>query len=113
MPRSAGPLRDYWLATDARDGKPPVIGAEISSVGETYEGLMDGRGIVLLASGNAPLVALDGVITRPVRGLSPSRLALAWRAGDDRPLDTRLRPRLPADSRVSKPACRKRTSGTR
>ena len=86
LPRSAGPLRDYWLAADARDGKSPVIGAEVSSVGETYEALMDGRGIVLLASGNAPLVALDGVITRPVRGLSPSRLALAWRAGDRRPL---------------------------
>jgi DNA-binding transcriptional LysR family regulator len=86
LPRSAGPLREYWLATDARDGKPAVIGAEISSVGETYEALVDGRGIVLLASGNAPLVALDGVITRPVRGLSPCRLALAWRAGDHRPL---------------------------
>jgi DNA-binding transcriptional LysR family regulator len=86
LPRSAGPLRDYWLATDARDGKPPVVGAEISSVGETYEALMDGRGIVLLASGNAPLVALEGVTTRPVRGLSPSQLALAWRAGDQRPL---------------------------
>ncbi|MGH3293910.1 MAG: LysR substrate-binding domain-containing protein [Trebonia sp.] len=86
LPRSAGPLRDYWQAMDARDGKPPVIGAEISSVGETYEALMDGRGVVLLASGNAPLVALDGVITRPVRGLSPSRLAAAWRAGDHGPL---------------------------
>ena len=86
LPRSAGPLREYWLAADARDGKLPVIGAEISSVGETYEALMDGRGIVLLASGNAPLVALDGVITRPVRGLPPCRLALAWRAGDHRPL---------------------------
>jgi DNA-binding transcriptional LysR family regulator len=86
LPPSAAPLREHWLATDARDGKPPVIGAEVSSIGETYEALMDGRGIVLLASGNAPLVALDGVITRPVRGLSPSRLALAWRAADHRPL---------------------------
>jgi DNA-binding transcriptional LysR family regulator len=86
LPRSAGPLRDYWLAADARDGKAPVIGAEVSSVGETYEALLDGRGIVLLAQGNAPLVALDGVITRPVRGLSPSQFALAWRTGDRRPL---------------------------
>jgi DNA-binding transcriptional LysR family regulator len=86
LPRSAGPLREYWLAADARAGKPPVIGAEISSVGETYEALMDDRGIVLLAAGNAPLVALDGVTTRLVRGLSPSQLALAWRAGDRRPL---------------------------
>jgi DNA-binding transcriptional LysR family regulator len=86
LPPSAGPLREYWLATDARGGKAPVIGAEVSSVGETYEALTDGRGIVLLAAGNAPLVALDGVITRPVRGLSPSQLALAWRSGDNRPL---------------------------
>lgn len=86
LPASAGPLRDYWLALDARDGKAPVIGAEVASTGETYEALMDGTGIVLLAAGNAPLVALDGVITRPVRGISPSRLALAWRADDRRPL---------------------------
>jgi DNA-binding transcriptional LysR family regulator len=86
LPPSAGPLREYWLATDARGGRPPIIGAEIASVGETYEALLDGRGIVLLASGNAPLVALDGVITHPVRGLPPSKLALAWRTGDRRQL---------------------------
>jgi DNA-binding transcriptional LysR family regulator len=86
LPHSAGPLRDYWLAIDARGGRPPRIGAEIASTDETYEALVDGRGVCLLAAGNAPLVTLGGVITRPVRGLSPSRLALAWRTGDDRPL---------------------------
>ncbi|MBN6055034.1 LysR family transcriptional regulator, partial [Nonomuraea sp. RK-328] len=48
--------------------------------------LVDGRGVCLLAGGNAPLLTLGGVVTRPVRGLSPSRLALAWRAGGRRPL---------------------------
>jgi DNA-binding transcriptional LysR family regulator len=86
LPESAGPLRDYWLALDAREGKPPHIGAEINSTDETYEALLDGRGICLVAAGNAPLIALEGVITRPVRGISPSVLALAWRAGDRRPL---------------------------
>ena len=86
LPGSAGPLRDYWLALDARAGRPPRIGAEINSTDETYEALLDGRGICLVAAGNAPLIALDGVITRPVRGVSPSRLALAWRADDQRPL---------------------------
>ncbi|MCP2352549.1 hypothetical protein [Nonomuraea roseoviolacea] len=47
---------------------------------------MDGRGVCLLAGGNAPLLTLGGVVTRPVRGLSPARLALAWRADDRRPL---------------------------
>jgi DNA-binding transcriptional LysR family regulator len=86
LPPGAGPLRDYWLATEARDGRPPRIGAEIASTEETYEALVDGRGVCLLAAGNAPLVTLGGVTTRPVRGLSPCQLALAWRADDTRPL---------------------------
>jgi DNA-binding transcriptional LysR family regulator len=86
LPQSAGPLRDHWLALDARGGRPPRIGAEIASTDETYEALMDGQGICLLAAGNTPLIALEGVIARPVRGLSPSHLALAWRKGDHRPL---------------------------
>jgi DNA-binding transcriptional LysR family regulator len=86
LPQSAGLLRDYWLAVDARGGRPPRIGAEIASTDETYEALVDGRGVCLLAVGNAPLITLEGVTTRPVRGISPSQLALAWRTGDTRPL---------------------------
>jgi DNA-binding transcriptional LysR family regulator len=86
LPESARPLRDYWLALDARGGRPPRIGAEINSTDETYEALLDGRGICLVAAGNTPLIALDGVVTRQVRGVTPSTLVLAWRAGDRRPL---------------------------
>ena len=86
LPHSAGPQRGYWLACDARGGRPARIGAEIASTDETYEALVDGRGLCLLAAGNAPLVMLGGVTTRPVRGISPSQLALAWRAADTRPL---------------------------
>ncbi|MFE5022302.1 LysR substrate-binding domain-containing protein [Streptomyces sp. NPDC056656] len=86
LPQSAGALRDYWLATDARDGTPPRVGAEIAGTDETYEALVDGRGVCLVAVGNAPLITLGGVVTRPLRGVSPSRLALAWRDGDQRPL---------------------------
>jgi DNA-binding transcriptional LysR family regulator len=86
LPPSAGPLRDYWLALDARAGRPPRIGAEIASTDETYEALVGGRGVCLIAAGNAPLLTLGGVTTRPVRGIPPSRLALAWRRDDTRPL---------------------------
>lgn len=86
LPDSAGPLRDYWLATDARGGRPARIGTEVASTEETYEGLVAGLGVVLVASGNAPLITLGGVVTRPVSGISPSRLALAWPADDHRPL---------------------------
>lgn len=84
---SAGPLRDHWLALEERGGRPPRIGAEVASTEETYEALVAGLGVCLVATGNAPLISLGGVVTRPVRGLSPSRYALAWRRGDEqRPL---------------------------
>jgi DNA-binding transcriptional LysR family regulator len=86
LPASAGPLRDYWLATDARSGHPVRIGAEVASTEETYEALTAGLGVVLVAAGNAPLVTLGGVTTRPVQGVSPSRFALAWPRTSTNPL---------------------------
>ena len=86
LPASAGPLRDFWLASEVRGGRPARIGAEVASTEETYEALADGRGVCLLAAGNARLVALGGVTIRPVKGLSLATLALAWRRDDRRPL---------------------------
>lgn len=62
------------------------MGAEIPSTEETYEALLNGDGVVLLAVGNVPLVVHDGVVARQVRGIIPSELALAWRIDDARPL---------------------------
>ncbi len=87
LPPGAGTLRDYWLALDERGGRLPRVGAEIASTEETYEALVAGLGICLVAAGNARLISLGGVITRPVHGISPSRYALAWRREDGgRPL---------------------------
>ncbi|MEV0252400.1 LysR family transcriptional regulator [Nocardia sp. NPDC050712] len=86
LPESAGALRDYWLAPEARGGRPPRIGGEVASAEETYEAVLNGDGVVLLARGNAPLIAHDGVVVREVRGIAPSELALAWRRADNRPL---------------------------
>ena len=87
LPSDAGPLRDHWLALDERGGQLPRIGAEIASTEETYEALVAGLGVCLVATGNAHLITLGGVITRPVHGISPSRYALAWRREDGgRPL---------------------------
>jgi hypothetical protein len=38
-----------------------------------------------------PLVKRASVVFRPVTGVSPSTLVLAWRAADERPLLTALR----------------------
>jgi len=82
LPPDAGPLRDHWLALDERGGRPPRVGAEIAGTEETYEALVAGLGICLVAAGNAHLITLGGVITRPVHGISASRYALAWRRED-------------------------------
>jgi DNA-binding transcriptional LysR family regulator len=84
LPASAGPLRDFWLALDARSA-PPVIGAEAESAEATFEAVAAGLGVALLAAGNADLHRRSDVVCRPVDGLEPARLALAWRADDDRP----------------------------
>ncbi|MFI8963479.1 LysR substrate-binding domain-containing protein [Streptomyces sp. NPDC053493] len=86
LPEGTPELRDYWLATEARGGRPPRIGAVVASTDETYEALVGGLGVCLVATGNAPLVARDGVVTRPVDGVSTARFALAWRSTDTRPL---------------------------
>lgn len=86
LPRNAGPLRDFWLALDERGGRTPRIGAVIHNPDETYEALVDGRGLCLVAAGNAPLLTRGDVVTRPVLDISPCRLALAWRKDDERPL---------------------------
>jgi DNA-binding transcriptional LysR family regulator len=84
LPPSAGVLRDYWLATDERHGRPIRIGAQAETPDETFEAVRARQGVVLLSQGNAELYARPGVITRPVVDLSPAELAVAWRAGDHR-----------------------------
>ncbi|MEU0202734.1 MULTISPECIES: LysR family transcriptional regulator [unclassified Streptomyces] len=101
LPESTGPLRDYWLALDARAGRPPRIGAEIASTEETYEALTAGLGVCLVATGNVPLLTLGGVTARPVRGVTPGRYVLAWRREDGR------RPLVRAYAQ----ACRRVTGG--
>jgi DNA-binding transcriptional LysR family regulator len=78
LPQNAGPLRDFWLAVDERDGHPVRIAAEINDTEETYEAVASGVGVCLLAAGNAPIFARGEVTMLPVRDLSPSELVLAW-----------------------------------
>jgi DNA-binding transcriptional LysR family regulator len=78
LPASAGPLRDFWLATDHRNGHPVRIGAEIHDTEETYEAVASGIGVCLLAAGNAPIFARGAITMLPVYDLSPSELVLAW-----------------------------------
>jgi len=84
LPESAGPLRDYWLAVPERGGAPVQVGAVVANADETFAAIEEGSGIVLISSGNATIYQRPGVRAVPVMDLSPSQLAVAWRAGDHR-----------------------------
>lgn len=84
LPAGAGPLRDFWLALDERGGHPARIGATSVNADAALAAVENGSGVVLLAEGNADLYRRPGVVTRPVLGLAPSTLAIAWRKDDHR-----------------------------
>ena len=84
LPASAGSLRDFWLAADARDGQAPRVVAEVSSADEAFEVVASGAAVKLLSEGNAAIYARPGIVCIPVSGLAPARLAIAWRRGDRR-----------------------------
>ncbi|MFI6389472.1 LysR family transcriptional regulator [Nonomuraea sp. NPDC050547] len=84
LPESAGPLRDHWLATGERGGRPPVVCATVTNAEETFAALESSDAVVLLAAGNAEIYRRPGITAIPVTGLSPCELALAWRPGDHR-----------------------------
>jgi DNA-binding transcriptional LysR family regulator len=92
LPTAAGPLRDFWLGTADRGGREPVLAGEASTPDEVLEMIASGLGVALLAEGNVALYRRPGVVCRPVAGLAPAELAIAWRSADRRPvLDTFLR----------------------
>ncbi len=86
LPRSAGPLRDFWLAVEKQGSQPAHLATEVASVDATFEAVAGGVGVALVAVGNAKLYNHGGVVARPVVGLGPSTLAIAWRADDSRAL---------------------------
>jgi DNA-binding transcriptional LysR family regulator len=87
LPRSAGALREFWLASAER-ASPAYVAVEADTAEGAIEALASGSGVVLLAEGNARLLARPDVVCRPVPDLAPCELAVAWRRGDTRQLVT-------------------------
>lgn len=85
-PGSAGRWRDYWMATDARGGKPPTIAA----VAATYEAetttIARGLGISFTSEASARLYDRQGIVYVPIIDRPRNYTALAWhpeRLSDD------------------------------
>lgn len=82
-PAETGPWRDYWLAADAREGTPVRIGAVTDQPDEWLSAIANGYGVALAPASSARFHARPGVVYRPVSGVDPSRMGVAWAPADD------------------------------
>ncbi|MGW1408265.1 LysR family transcriptional regulator [Streptomyces sp. NPDC002403] len=82
-PPETGRWRDYWLATDERDGHPVRIGAVTDQPDDWLSAIANGYGMALAPASAARFYARPGIIYRPVSGVSPSRVGVVWARADD------------------------------
>jgi len=83
-PAASGGWRDFWLATEEREGHPVRIGAVVTNPDEWLEAITNGRGVSLTPEASARFYARPGIVYRPVDGVAASRVGICWREGDDR-----------------------------
>ncbi|MFI2230979.1 LysR family transcriptional regulator [Nocardia testacea] len=79
-PAETGGWRDYWLGVDERTGRAPRIGAVTDQPDEWLSAIANGYGIALAPESSARFYARPGITYRPVTGVAPSRVGVAWKA---------------------------------
>ncbi|AEW98888.1 LysR family transcriptional regulator [Streptantibioticus cattleyicolor] len=82
-PEETGRWRGYWLAADERDGRPVTVGAVTDQPDEWLSAIANGYGIALAPESAARFYARPGIVYRPVTGVTPSRVGVAWSPADD------------------------------
>ncbi|GAA2176227.1 LysR family transcriptional regulator [Agrococcus versicolor] len=80
-PASAGPWRDYWMAADARRGRPANVVAEAATYEAETTLVARGVGISFTTSSLARLYDRPGIRFVPIVDRPVSLTALAWRRG--------------------------------
>jgi DNA-binding transcriptional LysR family regulator len=82
-PTETGPWRDYWLATHERQGQPVRIGAVADQPDTFLTAIANGYGVALVPESAARYYARPGITYRPVAGVSPSQVGVAWPPAND------------------------------
>ncbi|MEN8584029.1 LysR family transcriptional regulator [Burkholderia sp. RS01] len=88
-PQSAGRWRDYWLAADARQGKPPIVAAEAATYEAETTMVARGVGLSFTTSSMVRLYDRPGIKFVPIIDRPTSFTAVAWRPER---LSTAMRP---------------------
>lgn len=76
-PATTGSWRDFWLAMDERDS-PPLIGAVTEHPDDWLNAIANGYGVALAPESSARFYARPGITYRPVTGVSPTQVGVAW-----------------------------------
>jgi DNA-binding transcriptional LysR family regulator len=79
-PAETGWWRDFWLGVDDRDGTPPRIGAVTEQPDAWLQAIANGYGVALAPASAARFYARPGVVYRPVTGVGPTQVGVAWPA---------------------------------
>ncbi|MFJ8541890.1 LysR family transcriptional regulator [Streptomyces sp. NPDC093586] len=82
-PPESGRWREYWLATGEREGHPVRVGAVTDQPDDWLSAIANGYGIALAPASAARFYARPGITYRPVSGVSPSQVGVAWARADD------------------------------
>lgn len=77
-PSTAGRWRDYWMAMDARHGKPPTIAAVAATYEEETTTIARGLGISFTSEASARLYDRQGIAYVPITDRPRNYTALAW-----------------------------------
>ncbi|MVU75893.1 LysR family transcriptional regulator [Nocardia sp. ET3-3] len=82
-PPETGAWRDYWLAADEREGHPIRIGAVADRTDDWLNAIANGYGIALAPESSTRFFARPGIVYRPLTGVTPTRVGVAWRPAQD------------------------------
>ncbi|MFG2334140.1 LysR family transcriptional regulator [Streptomyces sp. NPDC048604] len=77
-PGETGAWQEYWLAVDAREGRPVRIGAVTEHPDDWLTAIANGYGIALAPESAARFYPRPGVVYRPVTGVAPTSVGVAW-----------------------------------
>lgn len=82
-PPENGWWRDFWIGADERPADTVDIGAIARNTDEWLTAIANGFGISFTPASSARYYPRPGIVYRPVRGIGPSRVAVAWPAYSD------------------------------
>jgi DNA-binding transcriptional LysR family regulator len=77
-PRETGAWSAYWVATEERNGHPIRFGAVTEHPDDWLSAIANGYGIAFPPESSARFYSRPGIVYRPLSGISPSQVAIAW-----------------------------------